>query len=61
MKHKLLIVALLFYVISLGLFAQRVNEHGLKMVSEVEYTTNHGSRVDIDELFCPYRMASVSK
>lgn len=44
---KYILLTFLSLIISLPIFAQRLNEHGLKMVSEVEFKYPHSSLVDI--------------
>lgn len=44
---KQILLFFIFVLISLCSFAQRVNEYGLKMVSEIEYTTKHGASVEL--------------
>jgi hypothetical protein len=44
---KQILLFFIFVLTSLCSFAQRVNEHGLKMVSEIEYQPAHCSRVEL--------------
>lgn len=45
--YRLIILVLFSAILHLSSYAQRVNEHGLKMVSEVEYKHPYSSSVDI--------------